>query len=98
MCWKVNLARAIRLNVGLDELLPQAADVIAIVEEVVLRLRIGEPVAVGLHGELESLETVVLGEVGHKGTQGVGLGGRVCEDLLQVGQAKTERGGQADGS
>lgn len=98
MCWEIDFARAIRLNVGLNELLPQGTDVIAIIEKIGLRLRVGQSVAVCLHGELEGLETVVLGEVGHEGTQGVGLRGRVCENLLQIGQAKTERRGQADGS
>lgn len=63
-----------------------------------LGLRICESVAVGLHGEFESLEAMILGEVGHESTQGVWLGCRVCEDLLQVWQAEAKGGGQADGS
>lgn len=57
---KVHLAGAIGLDVGLDQLLPQATEVIGVIEETVSRLKVGEPVAIGLHGELEGLEAVVL--------------------------------------
>lgn len=39
-------------------------------------------VSLGLHGELQSLETVVLREIGHKGTEGVGRRCSIVEHLF----------------
>lgn len=96
---QVNLAGTVRLDVGLDELLPQATDVIGIVSKGVLvaGVHVCESVAVGLHSELEGLEAVVLGEVGHEGAEGVGLRCRVSEYVLQRWHPRANRGCQADG-
>lgn len=98
MCWKIDFARAVRLNVGLHQFLPQAADVITIVLEALLGLAVCKSVALGFHGEFEGLEAMVLREIGHEGTQSVGLRSRISEDLVQRGHTRPRRRGQADRS
>lgn len=63
-------------------------------------LRVVFSVAGGVHGELEILQTVVLGQEGHEGAQGIGRRGGVGEDLGEVGSAVRGRGdaaGNGDG-
>lgn len=71
---------------------------ITIFDEIVLGLRVSESVAVGLHCEFQGFQAMVLGEIGHEGTQSVRLGRRVCEDLMQVGHARSKGRGQTDGT
>ena len=57
----------------LHHLGPQPADVVAGLARQIARgllfteLAVSGPVALGLHGELERFQAVVLGEVGHEG-------------------------------
>jgi hypothetical protein len=55
-------------------------------------LRVVLAVARGVHGELEVLEAVVLGEEGHEGGQRVGRRRRVGEDLAEGGLAAVRAG------
>jgi hypothetical protein len=59
---------------------------LAAVHECVLGLRVSYLVAISFHCEFEGFETVVLRQVGHEGPEGVWIGCRISQDLLQGGQ------------
>ena len=100
----VDLAGGTRENVGGQQALPEHAHPLALGRisgdgrgsERVGDFGVGFPVTLGLQGEFQRLEAVVLGEIGHKGTEGVGGGGGVCEDLVQGRShgTKDARGGR----